>query len=91
MCVLGRWRKRGHDLQAWRHRGLQVRQRRKVFRHSPPECKAHNKATTQPSVYQSLFDKDGAETSYIEEAQKVEWYVKPYNSSKYEHTIQTYP
>lgn len=53
--------------------------------------KAHNKATTQPSVYQRLFDKDGAETSYIEEAQKVEWYVKPYNSSKYEHTIQTYP
>ena len=38
MCVLGRWRKRGHDLQARRHRGLQVRQRRKVFRHSPSEC-----------------------------------------------------
>jgi len=53
--------------------------------------KAHNMATTQPPVYQRIFDKNGRETTHPAEAQKAEWYVKPNTSSKDEHTIQTYP
>jgi RHS repeat-associated protein len=41
---------------------------------------AHKNATTQPAVYQRLFDKDGEQTKNPKEAQKVEWYVKPYSS-----------
>ena len=52
---------------------------------------AHKNATTQPAVYQRLFDKDGEQTKNPKEAQKVEWYVKPYSSSKDEHTIQNLP
>ena len=52
---------------------------------------AHKNATTQPAVYQRMFDKDGEQTKNPKEAQKVEWYVKPYSSSKDEHTIQNLP
>ena len=44
----------------------------------------------QPYTKDCLI-RSGEQTKNPKEAQKVEWYVKPYSSSKDEHTIQNLP
>jgi RHS repeat-associated protein len=50
--------------------------------------RAHNKATSQTPVYQTLYDKSGNVTTDVTQAVRVEWSVTNNGSSK---VIQTYP
>ena len=53
--------------------------------------KAHNKATVQPPVYQKILDINGNITNNVQEAARVEWYVKPSPNSTKENIIQAIP
>ena len=53
--------------------------------------KAHKKATVQPTIYYRMYDKNGNETKFKDNAKKLEWFVTPYYDSKYETVIQTMP
>lgn len=50
--------------------------------------KAHNKANSQSTVYQKMYDKKGEETQDINNAVKVEWFVSKRGINK---IIQTLP
>ena len=51
--------------------------------------KAHNRATPQTPVYQTLYDKNGNVTSDINQAVRVEWNVN--NNAGKSKVIQSYP
>ena len=52
---------------------------------------AHNNATFQPPVYQRMLDASGNVIDDPKQANRIEWYVKPNNTSKNECIIQTFP